>query len=61
LRKGSGANQTPLPSCKTKNINIEEVLKISNRNAVLCDNKKVANYSGSVDDQTLIYIMAGEL
>ncbi|MGA2490352.1 MAG: hypothetical protein ABSF99_09270 [Anaerolineales bacterium] len=40
---------------------MEDVLRISDRNAVLRDRKKVAEYSGSVDDQTLIYIMAGEL
>jgi ABC-type sugar transport system ATPase subunit len=40
---------------------MEEVLRISDRNAVLRDRKKVAEYSSSVDDQPLIYIMAGEL
>jgi hypothetical protein len=40
---------------------IEEVLQISDRNAVLCDRKGVAEYSGSVDDQILIYTIAGEL
>ena len=40
---------------------MEEVLRISDRNAVLREHKKVATYSGSVDDQTLIYSMAGEL
>ena len=40
---------------------LEEVLRISDRVAVLRDRKKVAEYSGDVDDQTLIHTMAGEL
>jgi ABC-type sugar transport system ATPase subunit len=40
---------------------IEEVLRISDRNAVLHDCKRVAEYSSSVDDQILIHTMAGEL
>jgi ABC-type sugar transport system ATPase subunit len=37
------------------------VLRVSDRIAVLRDRKKVAEYSGDVDDQTLIHTMAGEL
>jgi hypothetical protein len=40
---------------------VDEVLRISDRNAVLHDVKRAAEYSCSPDDQTLIHIMAGEL
>jgi ABC-type sugar transport system ATPase subunit len=39
---------------------MEEVLRISNRIAVLRDHKKVAEYPGSVDEGTLIHAIAGE-
>jgi simple sugar transport system ATP-binding protein len=39
---------------------LEEVLRVSDRVAVLRDRKKVAEYSGDVDDKTLIQAMAGE-
>jgi monosaccharide-transporting ATPase len=48
-------------SCVFISSEMEEVLRISDRVAVLRDRKKVAEYSGSVDDQTLIHTMAGEL
>ncbi|MEJ2601221.1 MAG: sugar ABC transporter ATP-binding protein [Anaerolineales bacterium] len=40
---------------------LEEVLRVSQRVVVLRDRKKVAEYSGDVDDQTIIYCMAGNL
>jgi simple sugar transport system ATP-binding protein len=40
---------------------LEEVLRVSQRVVVLRDRKKVAEYAGSVDDQTIIYSMAGDL
>jgi hypothetical protein len=40
---------------------MEEVLRIDNRNAVLNDCKRVAEYSSNVDDQILIHTAAGEL
>ncbi len=48
-------------SCVFISSEMEEVLRISDRIAVMRDHKKVAEYSGSVDDQTLIHTMAGEL
>jgi monosaccharide-transporting ATPase len=48
-------------SCVFISSELEEVLRISNRIAVLRDHKKVAEYSGSVDDRTLIHTMAGEV
>ena len=48
-------------SCVFISSEMEEVLRISNRIAVLRDHKKVAEYSGSVDDRTLIHTMAGEV
>ncbi|MEW5868744.1 MAG: sugar ABC transporter ATP-binding protein [Chloroflexota bacterium] len=48
-------------SCVFISSELEEVLRISDRIAVLRDRKKVAEYPGSVDDQTLIHTMAGEL
>jgi galactofuranose transport system ATP-binding protein len=40
---------------------LEEVLRISHRIVVLRDRKKAAEYSGDVDDQTIIHTMAGTL
>ncbi len=40
---------------------LDEVLRISNRIVVLRDRKKAAEYSGDVDDQTIIHTMAGNL
>ena len=48
-------------SCVFISSELEEVLRVSDRIAVLRDRKKVAEYSGDVDDQTLIHTMAGEL
>ena len=48
-------------SCVFISSELEEVLRVSDRIAVLRDRKKVAEYSSSVDDQTLIHTMAGEL
>ncbi|MDR3573986.1 MAG: sugar ABC transporter ATP-binding protein [Anaerolineaceae bacterium] len=48
-------------SCVFISSEMEEVLRISDRIAVLRDHKKVAEYSGGVDDKTLIHTMAGEL
>ena len=48
-------------SCVFISSEMEEVLRISDRVAVLRDRKKVAEYSGDVDDKTLIHTMAGEL
>ncbi len=48
-------------SCVFISSEMEEVLRISNRIAVLRDRKKVAEYPGNVDDRTLIHAMAGEL
>jgi galactofuranose transport system ATP-binding protein len=47
-------------SCVFISSEMEEVLRISNRIAVMRDRKKVAEYPGGVDDQTLIHTMAGE-
>jgi simple sugar transport system ATP-binding protein len=48
-------------SCVFISSEMDEVLRISDRVAVMRDRKKVAEYSSSVDDQTLIHTMAGEL
>ena len=48
-------------SCVFISSELEEVLRVSDRIAVLRDRAKVAEYSSSVDDQTLIHTMAGEL
>ncbi|CAG1771472.1 partial Fructose import ATP-binding protein FruK, partial [uncultured bacterium] len=40
---------------------LEEVLRISHRIVVLRDHKKAAEYSGDVDDQTIMHTMAGNL
>jgi simple sugar transport system ATP-binding protein len=47
-------------SCVFISSELEEVLRVSDRVAVLRDRKKVAEYSGDVDDKTLIQAMAGE-
>jgi monosaccharide-transporting ATPase len=47
-------------SCVFISSEMEEVLRISNRIAVLRDHKKVAEYPGNVDERTLIHSMAGE-
>jgi len=38
---------------------LEEVLRVSQRVVVMRDRKKVAEYSGDIDEQTIIYCMAG--
>ncbi|HEX9332821.1 MAG TPA: sugar ABC transporter ATP-binding protein [Anaerolineales bacterium] len=48
-------------SCVFISSELEEVLRISHRIVVLRDRKKVAEYSGDVDDRTIIHTMAGEL
>ncbi len=48
-------------SCVFISSELEEVLRISQRIVVLRDRKKAAEYSGEVDDQTIIHTMAGEL
>jgi monosaccharide-transporting ATPase len=48
-------------SCVYISSELEEVLRVSDRVAVLRDRKKVAEYSGDVDEKTLIQTMAGEL
>jgi simple sugar transport system ATP-binding protein len=47
-------------SCVFISSELEEVLRISHRIAVLRDRRKVAEYSSDVDDRTLIHTMAGE-
>jgi len=47
-------------SCVFISSELEEVLRVSNRVAVLRDRKKVAEYTGDVDEKTLIHAMAGE-
>jgi monosaccharide-transporting ATPase len=48
-------------SCVYISSELEEVLRVSDRVAVLRDRNKVAEYSGDVDEKTLIQTMAGEL
>lgn len=48
-------------SCVFISSELEEVLRTSYRVIVLRDQKKVAEYSGDVDDQTIIQTMAGDL
>jgi simple sugar transport system ATP-binding protein len=48
-------------SCVFISSELEEVLRVSDRVAVLRDRKKVAEYANSVDDKTLIQAMAGEV
>jgi simple sugar transport system ATP-binding protein len=47
-------------SCVFISSELEEVVRVSDRIAVLRDRKKVAEYAGSVDEKTLIQAMAGE-
>jgi simple sugar transport system ATP-binding protein len=47
-------------SCVFISSEMEEVLRISDRIAVMRDRRKVAEYPGGVDDKTLIQTMAGE-
>jgi simple sugar transport system ATP-binding protein len=47
-------------SCLYISSELEEVLRVSDRIAVLRDRKKVAEYPGDVDETTLIHTMAGE-
>jgi monosaccharide-transporting ATPase len=48
-------------SCVFISSELEEVLRISHRVVVMRDHKKAAEYSGNVDDQTIIHTMAGNL
>jgi monosaccharide-transporting ATPase len=48
-------------SCVFISSELEEVLRISHRVVVMRDHKKAAEYSGNVDDQTIIQTMAGNL
>jgi monosaccharide-transporting ATPase len=48
-------------SCVFISSELEEVLRTSHRIIVLRDKKKAAEYSGDVDDQTIIQTMAGNL
>jgi simple sugar transport system ATP-binding protein len=47
-------------SCVFISSELEEVQRVSHRIMVMRDRKKVAEYPGGVDDQTLIHTMAGE-
>jgi len=47
-------------SCVFISSELEEVVRVSDRVAVLRDRKKVAEYAGGVDEKTLIQAMAGE-
>jgi len=47
-------------SCVFISSELEEVLRVSDRVAVMRDRKKVAEYASDVDDKTLIQAMAGE-
>jgi len=48
-------------SCVFISSELDEVLRISDRVVVMRDHKKAAEYSGDVDDQTIIQTMAGNL
>ena len=48
-------------SCIFISSELEEVLRCSNRIVVLRDRHKAAEYSGDVDDQTIMHTMAGSL
>jgi len=48
-------------SCLFISSELEEVLRVSHRIAVMRDHKKAAEYPGTVDDQTIIHTMAGNL
>jgi simple sugar transport system ATP-binding protein len=47
-------------SCVFISSELEEVLRVSDRVAVLRDRKKVAEYDSNVEEKTLIQAMAGE-
>jgi len=47
-------------ACMFISSEMDEVLRVSDRVAVLRDRKKVAEFSGDVDEKTLIHTMAGE-
>jgi simple sugar transport system ATP-binding protein len=47
-------------SCVFISSELEEVVRVSDRVAVLRDHKKVAEYARDVDEKTLIQAMAGE-
>lgn len=47
-------------SCVFISSELEEVLRVSDRIAVLRDRKKIAEYDNDVDEKTLIHAMAGE-
>jgi simple sugar transport system ATP-binding protein len=47
-------------SCVFISSELEEVLRVSDRVVVLRDRKKVAEYTGDVNDRTIIQTMAGE-
>jgi monosaccharide-transporting ATPase len=48
-------------SCVFISSELEEVLRVSDRVVVMRDHEKAAEYSGDVDDQTIIQTMAGNL
>jgi simple sugar transport system ATP-binding protein len=48
-------------SCVFISSELEEVLRISHRIVVMRDHKKAAEYSGDVNDQTIMQTMAGSL
>ncbi len=48
-------------SCVFISSELEEVIRVSDRVAVLRDRSKVAEYAGDVDEKTLIQAMAGEV
>jgi galactofuranose transport system ATP-binding protein len=48
-------------SCLFISSELEEVLRCSNRIIVMRDRKKAAEYTGNVDDQTIMQTMAGNL
>lgn len=48
-------------SCIFISSELEEVLRVSHRVAVMRDRKKVAEFAGGVDERTIIHTMAGEL
>ena len=47
-------------SCVFISSELEEVLRVSDRIAVMRERKKVAEYAIDVDEKTLIQAMAGE-
>jgi galactofuranose transport system ATP-binding protein len=48
-------------SCVFISSELEEVLRISHRIVVMREHKKAAEYSGNVDDQTILQVMAGSV